>query len=46
MTEDQEADAQGYQGECKLCGWRGALHDNMQAAEEEAAEHAGYCTNG
>ena len=37
------SDGQGFQGECKVCGWTGALHESMQAAEEEAAEHAGYC---
>ena len=33
-----------YQGVCYVCDWEGASHDNQVAAEEEAAEHAGYCS--
>lgn len=33
----------GYTGECVGCGWVGETHDTSGAAEEEAAEHAGYC---
>lgn len=41
--QDGPSDGNGYQGECKVCGWLGALHDDAEAAELEAAEHAGYC---
>lgn len=40
----EESQPRQFQGECKVCGWLGGLHDNMVAAEEEAAEHAGYCS--
>ena len=44
-VEDNQ-DGQGFQGECKICGWVGTLHESHAAAEEETAEHAGYCVAG
>lgn len=43
MSDDKAADGAGYQGECKVCGWKGTLLENHADAEAEAAEHAGYC---
>ena len=37
------SEGEGYQGECKVCGWRGEHHENHADADAEAAEHAGYC---
>lgn len=34
----------GYQGECKICGWEGGHHESHAAAEQETAEHAGWCS--
>ena len=33
----------GYAGECLVCGWVGSQRESHNEAEEDAAEHAGYC---
>lgn len=43
MNNEDKTTKEGYQGECKICGWVSATHETLQAAEEETAEHAGYC---
>lgn len=33
-----------YQAQCKVCSWTGSITICQTAAEEEGAEHAGYCS--
>ena len=37
------SEGNGYAGECLICGWKGSLRESHSEAEEDAAEHAGYC---
>lgn len=44
MGKDALVSDRSYQGECKICGWTGPDRDSFGEAEEDAAEHMGYCS--